>query len=141
MSFLTSIFGYQNHPPLDPRTPAAGRLEAQRQPLEQLVTKLKARLELVPAPDVIYVFVGRPPGTFGIAWLKDGTEHNLKTLIQERRFTSTEVQTILDTLRQVYDAHRDAERYQTTVAGRKVAVTPSEAFAADVRRTLLKITR
>jgi hypothetical protein len=141
MGFLTSILGYQNHPPLDPGTAAAGRLEAQRQPLEQLVTKVNDRLELVPAPDAIYVFVGKPPGTFGIAWLRDGTEHNLKTLIQERGFTSAEVQAISDTLRQVYRAHRGAERYQTTVAGKKVAVTPSEAFAADVRRTILEITR
>lgn len=66
--------------------------------------------------------------------------HNLKTLIQERGFTSAEVQAISDTLRQVYEAHRGAERYQTTVAGKKVAVTPSEAFAADVRRTILEIT-
>ena len=138
MGFLTSILGYPNHPPLDPGTAAAARLEAQRQPLEQLATKVKARLELVPASDAIYVFLGKPPGTFGLAWLKDGAEHNLKTLIQQRRFTSAEVEAISEMLRRVYEAHRGAERYQTTIAGKKVAVTPSEAFAADVRRTIVE---
>lgn len=87
MGFLTSILGYPNYPPLDPGTAAAARLEAQRRPLEQLVTNVKARLELLPASDAIYVFVGKPPETFGFAWLTDGAEHNLKTLIEQRRFT------------------------------------------------------
>ncbi|MGH7299517.1 MAG: hypothetical protein ACREJE_03785 [Candidatus Rokuibacteriota bacterium] len=139
MGFLTSILGYPNYPPLDPGTAAAARLEAQRRPLEQLVTNVKARLELLPASDAIYVFVGKPPETFGFAWLTDGAEHNLKTLIEQRRFTSAEVQAISDMLRQVYEAHRSAKRYQTTIAGKRVAVTPSEAFAADVRRTIGEI--
>jgi hypothetical protein len=140
MGFLTGILGHRNHPPLDPGTAAAGRLEEQRQPLEQLVTKVEARLELVPASDAIYVFLGKPPGTFGLAWLKDGAEHNLKALMQQRRLTPTEVRAVSDSLLRVYDAHRDAERYQTTIAGKKVTVTPSEAFAADVGRAIDEIT-
>jgi len=80
------------------------------------------------------------PARFGLAWLTDGVEHNLQTLIQQRRSTSAEVQAVSDTLLRVYETHRGAERYQTTIAGRKVAVTPSEAFAADVRRAIVEIT-
>ncbi len=140
MGFLTSILGCRNHPQLDPGTAAASRLEERRQCLEQLVAKVEARLELVPASDAIYDFLGKPPGTFGLAWLKDGAEHNLKTLIQQRRLTSAEVRSISDSLLRVYEAHRGAERYQTTIAGKKVTVTPSEAFAADVYRAIVEIT-
>ena len=64
----------------------------------------------------------------GASWLKDGVEHNLKTLIEQRGFTTTQVQQISDTLRRVYEAHQSAERYQTTVAGKKVAADPARTL-------------
>jgi hypothetical protein len=73
------------------------------------------------SPDAIYVFVGRPRGTFGLAWLKDGIEHNLKTVIQERRSTSAEVQAIADGSRQVYEAHRARRAIRRPSPGRRSA--------------------
>jgi hypothetical protein len=143
MGFLDSILGHghKDHPPLDDGSAAARRLDAQRESLEQFAAKVKDKLELVPDSDAVYIFVGKPPGTFGIAWLKDGAEHNLKTMIQQRGLAPASAQTIAERLRETYEAHQQAERYSRTVAGRTVTVTPSEAFAADIRRIIIEIER
>jgi hypothetical protein len=142
MGFLDSILGHhKDHPPLDDGSVAARRLETRRQPLEAFVAKVHDRLELVPDADAVYVFIGRPPDTFGIAWLTDGAEHNLKTLIQARGLAPASAQAISERLREVYEAHRAAERRSATIAGKKVTVTQSDAFAADVRRIVLEVER
>ena len=139
MGFLDSIRGHKDHPPLDGGSVAARRLDAHRESLETFAAKVKDRLELVPDTDAIYVFVGKPPGTFGIAWLKDGAEHNLKTMMQQRGLAPASAQAIAERLRETYEAHQQAERYSATVAGKTVTVTPSEAFAADIRRIVVHV--
>ncbi|ABS28000.1 hypothetical protein [Anaeromyxobacter sp. Fw109-5] len=136
MGFLSSVFGEKKdtHPALD-RDSVAGRRIAQRQlELESFVRKVKDRIELVPAQDATYVFIGKPPGSFGVAWLADGREQSMKTLMQERGLSAANVQILSDQLRDVYSAHMNEERYQADIAGKSVLVTPSDALAADVRR-------
>ena len=137
MGFLDNILGRgKEHAPLDPGSVAARRIDARRPEIERFVGKVKDRLELVPDVDATFVFVGKPPGTFGIAWLEGGAEHNLKTLVQQHGLSAAAVQAISESLRQVYEAHQAAERHDTTVAGKRVTVTASDAFAADLRRVL-----
>jgi hypothetical protein len=142
MGFLDSIRGHKDHhPPLDEASAAARRLDAQRDRVEQFVGKMKDRLELVPGADAIYVFVGKPPAAFGIAWLRDGAEHNLKALMQQRGLTPNTVQLVSERLREAYEAHRQAERFSRTIAGKTVTVTPSEAFADDLHTIVAEIER
>lgn len=138
MGFLSSVFGEKKdaHPQLD-RESVAGRRIVQRQAeLEAFVRKVKDRIEIVPAQDATYLFIGKPPGSFGVAWLAGGREHSMKTLMQERGLSAGNVQILSDQLREVYKAHLGAERFQTQVAGTTVLVTPSEALAEDVRRII-----
>jgi hypothetical protein len=140
MGFLDSILHKEHHPQLDPGSAAARRLDPHRAHLESFVAKMKDRLELVPASDAVYIFVGKPPGAFGIAWLTpDGAEHNLKTLIQKRGLAPTSAQGIAESLRHIYEANRQAERYETTIAGRAVTVTASDQFAADLGALLHQV--
>lgn len=137
MGFLSKILGGEKeHAPLDPGSVAARRIDQQSAALTAFTAKVKDRMELVPASDTVYVFVGKPPGTFGIAWLKDGEEHNLKTVIQQHGLSGPTVQRVSEQLRDVYQAHMQAERFQTTIGGRAVTVTPSEALAADLRKVI-----
>ncbi len=137
MGFLSKVFGGEKeHAPLDPNSVAARRIEAQSATLSTFLAKVKDRVEIVPASDTTYLFIGKPPGTFGVAWLKDGQEHNLKTVIQQHGLSGPTVTRISEQLRDVYQAHMQAERFQTTVAGRAVTVTPSEPLAADLGRVI-----
>ena len=73
MSILGKFLGgKQNYPLLDSSTPAARQLESVRPPLEKLADETKDPLEVVPAEDSVYIFVGKPPKKFGIAWIEDG---------------------------------------------------------------------
>lgn len=137
MGFLSKVFGGEKeHAPLDPNSVAARRIEQRSAALAAFTAKVKDRMELVPASEATYVFIGKPPGTFGIAWLKDGQEHNLKTMIQQHGLSGPTVTRISEQLRDVYQAHMQAERFQTTIAGRAVTVTPSEPLANDLRKVI-----
>ena len=136
MGFLSGILGHKELPPLDPQSSAARRIEQNRATVEQFAGKVKDKLELVPTADAIYVFIGKPPGTFGIAWLENGEEHNLKTMMQKQGLSQQTVAGISEALRTAYENHQSESRYQTTLAGKTVTVTPSEGLAAQVRRII-----
>lgn len=137
MGFLSKVFGGEKeHASLDPNSVAARRIEQRSAALAAFTAKVKDRMEIVPASDATYVFIGKPPSTFGIAWLKDGQEHNLKSVIQEHKLSPATVTRVSDQLRDVYQAHMQAERFQTSIGGRAVTVTPSEALAEDVRKVI-----
>ena len=138
MGFLSGILGHKEEqlPPLDPQSTSARRLEQNRALAEGFAAKVKDRLEFVPSADAIYVFIGKPPGTFGIAWLQGGEEHNLKTMMQKQGLPQESAVSISEALRAAYEAHQAEPRYQTTLAGKAVTVTPSEGLAADVARII-----
>lgn len=136
MGFLSGILGHKELPPLDPHSTTARRLEQNRASVEAFASKVKDRLELVPTSDAIYVFIGKPPGTFGIAWIENGEEHNLKTMMQKQNLSQQAVTSISEALRAAYEAHQSDPRYQATVAGKAVTVTPSDGLAGQVRQII-----
>lgn len=138
MGFLSSVFGEKKsaHPPLD-RDSVAGRRIAQRQlELEAFIRKVKDRVELVPAQETTYVFVGKPPGSFGVVWIAGGREQSLKSRMQEHGLSAADAQIVSDQLREVYRAHLNEERFQMEIGGTTVLVTPSDQLAADLRRVI-----
>jgi hypothetical protein len=137
MGFLGNLFGKGNDlPALEPGSVAASRLEPFRPELEKFLGKVNDRLELVPAENSLYAFIGKPPGAFGMIWWQDGGEHSLKTLMQERALSQVRVQRLSDELRDSYKRHMGDERFAATVGGKQVVVTPSDALAADVEKII-----
>lgn len=133
MGFLGKLFGSEKeHQPLDPSSRAAARLERNRPTIEEFAKKVHDKLELVPGERAIYVFVGRPPDAFGIAWLEKGEEHNFKRLMQEKGLSQREVQVRSDELRAAYVRSKDAPRYSLDVGGKHVLVTPSETLEREI---------
>ena len=53
---------------LDPASPGAERGRAKSAAVEPFVKKLHGAIEIIPAERSIYVYIGRPPDRFGIAW-------------------------------------------------------------------------
>jgi hypothetical protein len=141
MGFLDSILGHKDkeQPPLDPQSSAARRLEQHRAAIDGFASRVKDRLELVPGPDTVYVFIGKPPDAFGIAWIRGDQEHNLKTLMKARNLSAQTIQNVSEMLRSSYAAHRDEPRFQATAGGKRITVIPSDAFALEVQRIVREV--
>lgn len=138
MGLFSSVFGGKKdqHRPLERDTVAGRRIQQRQGEIEAFVRKVKDRIELIPAHDATYVFIGKPPDAFGVAWLSQGREQSMKTLMQERGLSAASVQVLSDQLREIYRAHLHEERYQAEIAGKTVLVTPSEQLAWDVHRVI-----
>lgn len=138
MGLLGKLFGAEkeHHLALDPSHPAAERIERDRAVLERFADKVRDKLELVAGARATYVFIGRPPDAFGIAWFEGAEEHNLKRLMAERNLSQKKVQAISDALRDAYERSQGQPRYAYTLNGKKVLVTPSETLEADVARII-----
>jgi hypothetical protein len=140
MGLLGSLLGKEKAlPALEPGSAAATQVERFRPVLERFLDKVHDRLELVPAGDTLYAFVGKPPGAFGMVWWRDGNEHSFKTLMQEHSLSQQRIQKLSDALRESYKQHAADERYSATVGGKTVTVTPSPGLAADVERIIREV--
>lgn len=140
MGFLGSLFGKEKeYPPLDMGSVAAKRLERFRAEAEAFAGKVNDKLEFIPIDGSLYAFIGKPPDAFGVVWWKDGAEHNFKTLMKAKGLPGTRIQLLSDELRDSYKRHAEDPRYSATVAGKRVIVTPSEAFAADVEKIIHEV--
>jgi hypothetical protein len=98
--------------------------------------KVRVRLELVPAADAVYVYLGKPPGDFGMAWFEDGREVSFTTLKEDQGLSRGRIQILSAKLEAAYNRSAGAQRYVTTIAGKEVVVTPSDALAAEIRRAI-----
>ena len=135
MGILGKIFGGKHdYPSLDSSVPAAKHLESVRPPLEKLANETREPLEVVPAEDSVYVFVGKPPKKFGIAWIEDGDKIvNFKSLVDEKGLSPDRLQRLSEKLRKAYIAHQDKPRYVTRISDREVMVIPSASLVNNLK--------
>lgn len=135
MGILGKFFGAKlDYPSLDSSTPAAKQLESVRSPLEKLADDTTDSLEIVPADDSVYVFIGNPPKKFGVAWIED--EHkivNFKSLVDEKGLTVPTLERLSAELKKAYIAHQDKPRYVTKIRDREVVVIPSESLLNSLK--------
>ena len=121
-------------PPLDSSAPAAKYLDSVRPPLEKLAHDTKDPLEIVPAEDSVYIFVGKPPKKFGIVWIEDRDKIvNFKSLVNEKGLSPTSLQQLSEKLKKAYIAHQDKPRYVTRISDRDVVVIPSTSLLNNVK--------
>ena len=135
MGIFGKIFGGKHdYPSLDSSIPAAKHLESVRPPLEKLAEETKDPLEIVPAEDSVYIFVGKPPKKFGIAWIEDGDKIvNFKSLVDEKGLSPTSLTHLSEELRKAYIAHQDKPRYVTRISDREVVVIPSTSLLNNLK--------
>ena len=140
MGFFGKMFGGgPDYPELAPNTEAAARLEAIRGNLEQLARDVSDPMEVVPSEAGAYVFIGKPPKRFGIAWIEGNEVKSFKTLMEEHGMSGQEVNKVSDELREVYQRHQDASRFRTKMAERDLVVTPSQDLEHEVRDILARL--
>jgi len=140
MGLLGSIFsGKPDYPAIDPGSTAASRVAEVEQQLDELAGKVKDRLEVVPAEHAAYVFIGKPPKKFGLAWIHDGKISGLNTLVEEHGLKPLEVEKVVDQLRDAYERNAGVDRFCATVHGRDVVVTPSVKLETEVHEIIDKV--
>ena len=140
MGLLSKLFGGgEEFPPLDPAGTAAARIESQRAALAEIVGRVRDRLELVPAEEMVLAFIGNPPDRFGVAWFTNGEEHNFKRLLTEKQLGQHDLQRISQLLAAAYEKHQQEPRFTVVLAGRKLTVNPAPALATDVVRVISSV--
>ena len=137
MGFLDKFMGKdQAYAALDQSSAAYQRVQKHRTMIEPFFQRVNEKFEMIPTDDAVYVFVGKPPSAFGVAWFRDGKEHNLKSFMQEHGLSPQKVQILSDKLRDVYVSFQSADRFSITLAGKTITVTPVDAFGQAVAKVI-----
>ena len=137
MGFLDTIrSGKKEYPVLDGTSLAADRIEKIRDQLEALSKRVRKPLEVIPGEEGSYIFIGKPPKDFGVAWIEENRLHNFKTLVDEEGVNPQELNKISEHLRKAYEKNMDDERFTTKIGKKDIVVTPSEVFRAEVREII-----
>ncbi len=137
MGFLGKLFGLESkYPNLASDTSAAKKLESMKGPLKELTQKVTDTMEVVPADDSAYVFIGKPPKNFGMAWIEKGKVYNFKTLAEEKAVPQQQIVEMVDALADAYKRSDSESRYSAEVGDKIVTVTPSQNLAKEVKNII-----
>jgi len=140
MSLFGNLFSSKpDYPAMDPSSTAASRIEEVKTQLGELAGQVKDPLEVVPTEHAAYVFIGKPPKRFGLAWIHDGKVSGLNSLVEEHGLKPVEVQNVMEQLRDAYERNADVNRFCATVQDCDVVVTPSARLEREVHEIIDKI--
>ncbi len=133
MGIFDRFFGAKKtYSPLEQTNPLAKHLDTIREPLEDLANQANDALEIVPAGDTTYVFIGKPPNQFGIAWMQDGEVFNLKKLADQKKLSASKIAKTSSELSKAYKRSKEDIRYSAKVGPCSCLVTSSETLGKDV---------
>ena len=140
MSLFGSLFSSKpDYPAIDPSSTAAIRISEVEEQLGELAGRTRDPLEIVPAEHAAYVFIGKPPKNFGLAWIHDGEISGLNTLVEEHGLQPKEMQKVVEQLRTAYERNADVSRFCATVQDREMVVTPSAKLEHEVHDIIDKV--
>jgi hypothetical protein len=137
MGMLDKWFGGRKDiPPLPADNAALARIDEVKPQLEELASRVHDHLEIVPGEHEAYVYVGKPPKRFGIAWLHDGKVDGLNELVEQHKLSQSQVQQLVGALGAAYEHASEAPRYSTEIAGKHLTVIPSRGLGKEVHQIL-----
>lgn len=125
-----------NYPELAPDDRAAELVNDVEGPLQELMDQVSDPLEVVPADDHAYVFIGKPPKKFGVATIEEGKVQSFVAEAKEKGLDQARIQMLNEQLRDAYSHNMDAQRYKTNVAGKEVVVTPCAQLDQEIRQIM-----
>ena len=135
MGMLDKLFGGgQEYPPLPTDNPAMKELDDLHEELEALSRRVREKLVIVPDQHAAYVFMGKPPKHFGVAWIHDGRVSSLKDLAEENNLSPAMIDNLVDELREAYTHASEAPRYTTHIGRKDVVVIPSDSLKDEVHQ-------
>ena len=137
MGLLDKFFGGKvDYPPLPAGNEALAQLDEMKAPLEELAHKVHDHLEVVPAEHEAFVFLGRPPSNFGIAWIHDGKVTGLKEFAEEHHLTQIEVGKMIVRLGEAYQHASETPRYSAEFGGKQMVVIPSKLLENEMHQIM-----
>ena len=140
MSLFGKLFSSKpDYPSIDPSSKAAMRISEVEAQLAELAGRTKDPLEIVPAEHAAYVFIGKPPKNFGLAWIHDGEISGLNNLVEEHGLQPKQIQEVVEQLRIAYERNADVSRFCATVQDRDMVVTPSAKLEHEVHEIIDKV--
>ena len=139
MGFFSKKPDRESYPTLGPGNRAAEQLANIQGCLENLVDEIPENLEVIPGDDAAYVFIGKPPKKFGVAWIEEGEIKNFQTVVKENGIQPMVLQGVIDQLRATYEKNKDVDRYTTVIHGKTIVVTPCEEMGHEVADLIRKI--
>lgn len=140
MGIFEKLFGKkEEYPPLDPASEALRSMDAVQDQLSSLAGSVKDRLEVIPVDGTAYIYIGKPPEYFGLAWVEDGKLGNLKSFLGEKGASAEAVKALTEKLREVYVKAEAEQRYSYKLGSRDVVVTPAKKMAEGIKSALQTI--
>lgn len=140
MGMLDRWFGGNKaYPPLAPDSDAQHYLDALKSELEGLAGDVKEPLEVVPSDHDAFVFIGKPPKQFGLAWIHDGKVSSFQSMTEELHLSRNEADRLVESLRAAYEHAAQARRYSATIGRRKVTVTPSPLLEREMHEIIEQV--
>ena len=137
MGLLDKFFGNKvAYPPLPAGNEALAKLDEMKAPLEELAHKVHDHLEVVPAEHEAFVFLGKPPKNFGIAWIHDGKVTGLKEFAEEHHLTQVEVGKMIVRLGEAYQHASETPRYSAEFGGKQMVVIPSQGLEQEMHQIM-----
>ncbi|PKO28934.1 MAG: hypothetical protein CVU36_14260 [Betaproteobacteria bacterium HGW-Betaproteobacteria-9] len=137
MGLLDKFFGSKvEYPPLPAGNEALAQLDEMKAPLEELAHKVHDHLEVVPAEHEAFVFLGKPPKNFGIAWLHDGKVTGLKEFAEEHHLSQVEMGKLIVKLGEAYQHASEAPRYLAEFGGKQMVVIPSQGLEQEMHQIM-----
>lgn len=136
MGLLKNLIGGEEHPPLPDDSYAVERIRKVMPGLRQLIEETNDRFEVVPAEQWAYVFIGKPPKKFGMAWITGDKVENLGELARQKHFSPITLEKIEDQLSDAYKRSATDQRFVLEVEGKEVIVTPSGDLESEVNRVI-----
>jgi hypothetical protein len=135
MGFFDMLKGKkEEYPPLPADSPARPRLQSDMKGLEMLSQEVTDKMELVPAEQATYVFIGKPPKQFGMAWVSGGEIGDFKKLGKEKGMTSLDLKPVMDKIKAAYENNPPPDRFSLKVGDRDLTVAPAGALAGEVEK-------
>lgn len=137
MGLLDKLFGNKvDYPPLSGDSELLMQQDEIKAPLEELARKVSDHLEVVPAENEAFVFLGKPPKNFGIAWIHDGKVSGLKEIAETHNLSQIEVGKLIVRLGEAYQHASEEQRFSTEIGGKQMVVIPSKGLEQEVHRIL-----
>lgn len=141
MGLLGKLFGQQEaYPPLPADSEVVDQLDEVKAPLEELAHKVSDHLEVVPAEHEAFVFLGKPPTRFGVAWIHDGKVTGLKEFAEEHHLSQMDVGKLIVRLGEAYQHASQVPRYSAEIGGKQMVVIPSRGLEQEMHQIMASST-
>ena len=125
-----------DYPELGDDSPVAEQINEVEGPLKTLMSQVSDPLEVIPADNQTYVFIGKPPKKFGVAVIEGGAVQSFVAAAKERGLEPVKIQKLNEQFRDAYVQNQEAQRYKASVAGKEIVVTPCAELAREVTQIM-----